>query len=95
MAKKNTHIYTHENRTFKLVTVCEAGFHGERAITYIHEVIHPTWKIFRTIYRDSRKFWVDYYPSILDGEKAMFDEYIVLETAKKATYSKWEEFDKS
>jgi hypothetical protein len=95
MAKKNIHTYTHENRTFELVTVCEAGFHGERATTFIHEVIHPSWKIFRTICRDSFAFWIDRYPSILDGEKAMFDKYIASETAKKVTYSKWEEFNKS
>jgi hypothetical protein len=95
MAKKNIHTYTHENRTFELVTVCEAGFHGERAITYIHEVIHPTWKIFRTICRDSFSFWVEHYYSILEGEKAMLEKYLALEVSEKALRSKWEEFNKS
>lgn len=95
MAKKITHIYTHDNRTYELVTVCEAGFHGEKAITFIHEVIHPTWKIFRTIYRDSISFWVDDYNTILEGEKAVFEKYIVLKGFEKATYAKWEDFSKT
>lgn len=90
----NTNIYIREGRTFEVTTVNVACFRNFMAETYVHEVIRPNWKIFRTRSIDSKTFFVDDYETILDGEIAMLERILQQEREEKERCQKWEEFDK-
>jgi hypothetical protein len=92
MAKTN--IYVQDGRTFEVTTVNVACFHNFMAETYVHEVIRPNWKIFRTRSIDSQSFFVDDYETILDGEIAMLEKILQREREEKERRQKWAEFDK-
>ena len=54
----------------------------------IKRVIHPNWKIFRTITEDTRSFFISEYETIEEGCKSCFEKFkkeyeMEVETQKK------------
>lgn len=90
----NANIYIRNGRTFEVTTVNVACFRNFMAETYVHEVIRPNWKIFRTRSIDSQSFFVDDYETILEGEIAMLEKILQREREEKERRQKWAEFDK-
>lgn len=89
---KRTDVYDYCGRTFKVVTVMEAGFHGAMASAHIYEVIRPSWKFFRTRWLDTVSFWVSDYDTIAEGVEMMLCRFLDKEYNDKETMKKWEDF---
>lgn len=91
---RQTHIIECGGRTFETVTVMEAGFHGAMAGVHIYEVVRPNWPIFRTHWIDTKNFWVDDFPTIVDGVRRMVERVIEADLEDAKLRKKWEEFCK-
>lgn len=89
---KRTDIIKCEGRTFELVTVMDAFFHGMMADVHIYEVVRPNWPIFRTRWLDTRNFWIDDFPTIEAGVHRMLQRVLEAEAEAKMTNNKWDEF---
>ena len=89
---KRTDVYDYCGRTFEVVTVMEAGFHGAMASAHIYEVIHPSWKFFRTRWLDTKSFWIDDFDTIAEGVETMLRRLLEKEYHDKETMKKWEDF---
>lgn len=92
--EKKSSIFIVDNRTFEVITVMAAGFHGEMAECYIYEIIRPNWKIFRKRWLDTKTFWIDDFPTIEDGVKLMLEQVIENENKDTGIQAKWDEFFK-
>lgn len=90
--KNRTDVFEYRGRTFEVVTVMEAGFHGAMAAAHIYEVIRPSWKIFRTRWLDTKNFWVDDYNTIAEGAERMLCRLLAAEDKDKEVMEKWENF---
>ena len=95
MLKLNKKIYTHKNRSYEVYTVPEAGMMGAMARVFVHEIVRPNWKFFRTRSVDDKIFWVSDFPSIEEGEKSCFEKIIKEQEEQESIYKKWAEFDKN
>lgn len=84
-----TIIETH-NRTFICYVSNDMRNH---ASVNIFEVVRPTWKIFRTKYRDTLGFWVSDFESIKQGVRTVVLTYIRHEEADRELFEKWKEFE--
>lgn len=90
--KKRTDVFEYCGRTFEVVTVMEAGFCGSMAAAHIYEVVHPSWKIFRTRWLDTKNFWVSDYDTIAEGAEMMLCRLLDAEDKDKEVMEKWESF---
>ena len=61
----------------------------------IFEITHPTRKIFRGKYRDTRYFFLDDYKSIAEGIHAQVKDYVLEQKVENARINKWKEFENS
>lgn len=93
MIKLNKKIYTHNNRNYEVYTVPEAGMMGVMARVFVHEIVRPNWKFFRTRSVDDKIFWVSEFPSIEEGEKSCFEKIMKEQEEQESIYRKWVEFD--
>lgn len=90
--KNKTNTYHYHGRTFEVITVMCAGFHGEMAESHIYEVVRPNWKFFRTRWLDTRSFWIDTFDTIAQGEERMLQRVLTRECELNGAQKKWEEF---
>jgi hypothetical protein len=90
--KNRTDTFEYHGRTFEVVTVMEAGFHGAMASAHIYEVVRPSWKFFRTRWLDTKSFWVDDFDTIAEGVETMLRRLLEKEYSDKETMKKWENF---
>lgn len=81
------HIVIKEGRTFECYPSAELS--GKMCGVNIFEVKRPSWRIFRTTYRDHYAFWVDDYESIQEGIESMVRHFLRKEQEEKARYEKW------
>ena len=76
-----------QGRTFECYT--SADLSGKMCTVNIYEVVRPTWKIFRTRYKDSRGFWVDDYDTLQEGIDKMLDTFLKWEQEEAERRMKW------
>ena len=83
---------THNGKEYEIHT--HQDFNGAMVCGNIYEVVHPTWKIFRTAYCKHFCFWISDFPTVREGVDFCFTDYIedILQTQEN--YRKYEEFEK-
>ena len=88
--KNTSRTHTIGNRTFE----CYAAPDGSDIVSVAFwEVVHPTWKIFRTKYYDSKYFWIDDYDSIEMGILASLQYLLDKEHEQNIRTNKWKAFE--
>lgn len=87
------HILIRGQRTFECYTGAE--LEGKMCRVAIYEVVRPTWKIFRTRYKDSRGFWVDDYDTLQEGIDKMLDHFLKWEQEEAERKAKWSALEKN
>lgn len=82
-----------QGRTFECYPSAECG--GKMCMVNILEVVRPTWKIFRTSYKDSRGFWIDDYDTLQEGIDKMLDHFLQWEQEEAERKEKWGALEKN
>jgi hypothetical protein len=83
---------THNGKEYEIHTYQD--FNGAMVCGNIYEVVHPTWKIFRTAYCKHFCFWISDFPTVREGVDFCFDDYIADILLTQENYRKYEEFEK-
>lgn len=83
---------THNGKEYEIHTYQD--FHGAMVCGNIYEVVHPTWKIFRTSYCKHFCFWISDFPTVREGVDFCFDDYIADVFLTQENYRKYAEFEK-
>ena len=89
MANKRT-VTLKSGRTFELSA--NMDFHGAMICYSIDEVVRPSWKIFRTKYRDSGMFWLADFDSVEDGLLRQLAKYLDSEQYDLENLKKYQDF---
>lgn len=69
-------------------------FNGSMVCGNIYKVVRPTWKIFRTSYRDHFCFWISDFETVREGVEFCFADYIKELQRIAENYKKYDDFVK-
>lgn len=81
---------TKDGRTFEFQV--QTDFLGAQIEYCISEVVRPKWKIFRTRFCRSGRFWIEDFPTVREGLKYSLALFLAGEQAEIENRKKYQDF---